>query len=202
MDSTWVDVAFPLAGGPMPHAYREALHRALALACPWLAQVAGAAVHPLKLSTGGGGAALLSGRTRLVLRLPPDKAEQARGLQGTRLGLGLGEAELRLGAPVLRPVLPWGTLYAHLVVSAAGDEAGFMAAVALELQGLGVRGRAICGRRQAWAAEGLAGHGLMVDGLSAADSLRLQRHGLGSHRHLGCGVFVPHKSAAAVGSPD
>jgi len=24
-------------------------------------------------------------------------------------------------------------------------------------------------------------------------------HGLGAHRRLGCGMFVPHKSAAAVG---
>ncbi len=38
----------------------------------------------------------------------------------------------------------------------------------------------------------------MLDGLSAGDSLRVQQHGLGAHRRLGCGVFVPHRSAAAV----
>jgi len=48
---------------------------------------------------------------------------------------------------------------------------------------------------------GLRGYSLMLDGLSAADSLRLQETGIGRHRRLGCGVFVPHKSAAAVGSP-
>jgi len=41
----------------------------------------------------------------------------------------------------------------------------------------------------------------MVDQLSAAQALRLMEHGLGAHRRLGCGLFVPHRSAAAVGAP-
>ena len=40
----------------------------------------------------------------------------------------------------------------------------------------------------------------MLHGLSAADSLTVQRAGIGPHRALGCGLFVPHKSAAAVGA--
>jgi len=41
---------------------------------------------------------------------------------------------------------------------------------------------------------------LMLHALPEEQSLRLQRCGLGPHRLLGCGIFVPHKSAAAVGS--
>jgi hypothetical protein len=40
---------------------------------------------------------------------------------------------------------------------------------------------------------------LMLDGLSHDDALRLLEHGIGPHRLWGCGLFVPHKSAAAVG---
>jgi hypothetical protein len=39
----------------------------------------------------------------------------------------------------------------------------------------------------------------MLHGLRARDSLRVLEQGLGEHRLMGCGVFVPHKSAAAVG---
>lgn len=200
MDGNWVDIAFPLIGGPLPRAYRMALDRALSAACPWLSTVPGAAVHPLKLSAGSSDQPLLSGRTRLVLRLPADTAERARGLQGTRLDLG--DTQLLLGQAAVKPVTPWGSLYAHLVVSPFDDESSFLEAVARELDGMAVQGRVICGRRQVVGPEQWVGYGLMVDGLSANASLTLQRLGLGPHRRLGCGVFVPHKSAAAVGVPD
>ena len=41
---------------------------------------------------------------------------------------------------------------------------------------------------------------MMLHGLGPEQSLRLQQRGLGPHRLLGCGLFVPHKSAAAVGA--
>ncbi|MFI4931427.1 MAG: type I-MYXAN CRISPR-associated protein Cas6/Cmx6, partial [Burkholderiales bacterium] len=58
-----------------------------------------------------------------------------------------------------------------------------------------------CGRRQQIGAPGrvITGFSLMLHGLSAADSLRVQRAGVGPHRMLGGGIFVPHRSAAAVG---
>lgn len=206
-DPDWADLAFALSGAPLPRAHRQALHAALAACAPWLADVAGLAVHPLKLS----GDALLSRRTRLVLRLPRAQAERARALEGARLQRD--GIDLQLGPASVRPLQAWGTLYAHFVADTAqveaqpaapADEAAFLDAVARELQALGVRGRAICGRRQVLAGEApgaaLVGYGLMIDGLSETDSLTLLHAGLGPHRQLGCGVFVPHKSAAAVGT--
>jgi hypothetical protein len=38
----------------------------------------------------------------------------------------------------------------------------------------------------------------MLDALSVDDARRVLDHGLGTHRSLGCGLFVPHRSAAAV----
>jgi hypothetical protein len=40
----------------------------------------------------------------------------------------------------------------------------------------------------------------MLHGLATAASLRVLEAGVGRHRRLGCGLFVPHKSAAAVGA--
>ncbi len=60
----------------------------------------------------------------------------------------------------------------------------------------------MCGKRQQRdsGAGAVVGFSLMLHGLSAADSLTVQRVGIGPHRALGCGLFVPHKSAAAVGA--
>jgi hypothetical protein len=69
------------------------------------------------------------------------------------------------------------------------------------LQDLQVRSQVICGKRQQrdWPEGRTTTFSLMLHGLTAVDSLRLQERGLGRHRLLGCGIFVPHKSAAAVG---
>jgi CRISPR-associated protein Cas6 len=200
--ATMVDMAFELQGRSVPRDHRRALADALDAALPWLAQAPGAGVHRLNLSAGGGPQALLSRRTRLVLRLPRDRAGDAAALQGRTLVVG--EDALHVGPGHVRELLPWGTLYAHFVAAAEEGDAGeavFLDAVNSGLQALGVAGRAICGRRQSIEGGRLAGYGLMIDGLAAAASLRVQEAGLGAHRLLGCGVFVPHKSAAAVGAP-
>jgi CRISPR-associated protein Cas6 len=87
------------------------------------------------------------------------------------------------------------------VAAEVDDEIAFMRAMDADLQALAVRSQVICGKRQhhAWPAGALTTFSLMLHGLSASDSLRLQELGLGRHRLLGCGIFVPHKSAAAVG---
>jgi CRISPR-associated protein Cas6 len=92
-------------------------------------------------------------------------------------------------------------LYAPAVAAPGDDEAVFLQAVEQELQGLQVRSQRVCGKRHSLLQEGqgVTTFSLMLHALSRADSLRLQEHGLGPHRLLGCGIFVPHKSAAAVG---
>ena len=39
---------------------------------------------------------------------------------------------------------------------------------------------------------------LMIADLQADESVRLQQHGIGDARLLGCGLFVPHKGIDAV----
>ncbi len=195
-----VDLAFPLAGRAVPRDYMQALHAALQQELPWLAQEPGAGIHPLKLVQGGGGpVGLLSQRTRLLLRLPRTRVAAARRLAGRTLLLG--EHPVQLGEPHERELLAHATLYAYAVAAAGEDEVAFMQAVAGELQALGVRTHTVCGKRGGRPHEGrtLTTFSLMLHALSQADSLRVQEQGLGPHRLLGCGVFVPHKSAAAVG---
>ncbi len=194
-----VDLAFAVQGSSLPRDHRRALAEVLTQALPWLSDEPGAGVHRLNVAAGGGEMALLSQRTRLTLRLPRARVGDAGALAG--LGLQFGQHGLRLGEPHLRELLPHSTLYAHFVATDAADEAAFLQTVQAQLAALEVDARAICGRRQCTEGGSLHGYGLMLDRLAPADALRVMANGLGPKRLWGCGLFVPHKSAAAVSSP-
>ncbi|MDH4060270.1 MAG: type I-MYXAN CRISPR-associated protein Cas6/Cmx6 [Aquincola sp.] len=197
--STVVDVAFPLRGTALPRDHRMLLAQALAEVAPWLADDPRSALLPVKVVHGVGDPALLPARARLLVRAARERAQALRGLSGRRLRLG--NDEVVLGDPVVRELLPHATLYAHFVDAAGADEATFLEATAAELKRLDAACHCVCGREQSLRGPGHALHGfsLLLHGLRAAASLRVLEQGLGGHRWMGCGVFVPHKSAAAVG---
>jgi len=193
-----VDMAFAVVGDALPRDHRRELAAAVGLALPWWAAQEGAGMHRLNVAAGAGPLALLSNRTRLTLRVPRERAADAAALAGA--ALRVGPATLRVGAPQPRELRPYSTLYAHLVAADDADELAFLDAVAAELSALGVACRSICGRRQVVEGGVLQGYSLMLDGLNAAGALRVLEAGIGRHRRWGCGVFVPHKSAVAVGT--
>ncbi len=199
-DAWMMDLSFELGGSTVAREHRRVLASAVERVLPWLAAERDAGLHPLNVATGAGTQALLSRRTRLTLRVPRHRLADAAQMEGA--SLAVGHATLQVGAPHVRELRPWGTLYAHLVAAQDDShELDFLRSVDAELQALGIQGRTICGRRQVLQTDRLQGYGLMLDGLNARDSLRLLQAGIGRHRRLGCGVFVPHKSAAAVGAP-
>lgn len=192
------DLAFALRGRAIPTDYADRLWRELLRCLPWLADEAGVGVHPLGGVSEGEGELYLSGRSRLILRLPLHRHLDARGLIGQHLDLGGG---VEVGQPTLRPLAPSAVLYSAFVHYGPADEAEFMQACDAELAALGFeRPRLICGkaRRGSTPAAALSGFSLMVHGLKREDSLRLQHSGLGGQRQRGCGIFVQHKSIAAV----
>ena len=196
-----VDVTFALRGDAVPRDHRGALAAALERRLPWLADPAHAGVHRINAVAGLGLTALLSLRARLTLRVARERIGDLQSLHGARLELD-GHA-LQVGdRGQVRELLPHGTLYAHLVATDDDDELAFLATIGHELDASNLPCRPICGRRQVIDNGGhaLTGYSLMLDGLSPGDSLRVLESGLGLHRRLGCGLFVPHKSAAAVGA--
>lgn len=199
--SRLVDLAFALQGRTVPRSHRAELAQALLHVLPWLADEPLAGVHRLNMSAGSGPEALLSNRTRLVLRLPRERVADAQALAGATLAVGSHSLRVQ-GPPQVRELLPYGTLYAHVVAAPNPDELAFLDDVDGELQQLGIAGRRMCGRQQALAngANPSVGYSLMLDGLSPAHAQQLMEQGLGPHRLWGCGLFIPHKSAAAVGS--
>lgn len=196
--ASMLDVSFALQGQALPREHAQALSQALCAHLPWLHADPFAGVHPVKLVAGNQAQALISLRTRLLLRVSAQRREEMRALEGCELQVA-GQA-LRLGQPHFRELLPHSTLYAYRVAARSSDEAAFMADVDAALADLSVTGMRVCGKHQRMALQGgdLHAFSLMLHALVPEQSLRLQQHGIGPHRLLGCGIFVPHKSAAAV----
>lgn len=195
----WVDFAYPLSGARLAQDHSAALYEALRALAPWLDEEPLAGVHPLRGVTLSAGELLLGGRARLTLRVPDARAGACERLQGGTLDLA---EPLTLGHASRRELLAHPVLHARLVVTGAEDEGRFVADVEREVSTLDIDCEVIVGRRGAVRAGGALqpGFSLMLHGLSPGDSLLAQCRGIGLLRKLGCGVFVPHKSVAAVGA--
>jgi len=193
-----VDVAFDVRGTSLPVEYAWLLLRAVEARLPWLPDEARAGIHPLRTAPTGYGVVLLAQRAKLVLRLPEARLPDALALQ--HASLAVGDSELGVGTGAARPLRPSATLSAQRVATGAGDEAAFEADVADTLRRMGVAARYISGRPRGGDAGGrkIAGYALALHGLGPADSLRIQREGIGGDRRLGWGVFVPAKAIVAA----
>jgi CRISPR-associated protein Cas6 len=193
-----VDVVFPLDGKFLARDHAQVLHDALAALWPRLFAQPLTGVHAIKLVSGLGEQALLSRRARLLLRVPLAWAQTL--LEIEPLEFQIHGQTLRLGTPHLREIQAHSTLYAYQVAASAVDEASSMDAVSRELAALGVTGERVCGKwHQVRLNQGVVNtFSLMLHALAPEQSLRLQAQGIGPYRLFGCGLFIPHKSAAAV----
>ena len=195
-----VDVVFALEQGTLADDHAGALSLAVRRALPWFDDEAEAGILPLSGLARGDGVRFVGRRSRLALRLPLRRSASADSLAGARLDLD-GVA-LKLGASSIRPLVPArGVVYSHFVSMDTDDEIEFLARCRVLLAERGLKPQLITGKaRELRALAGLVrGFSLMLHGLGAAESLAVQEAGLGGHRALGCGIFVPHKSVAAVG---
>lgn len=204
-----VDVAYAISCRCLPvdhaHDLRQALHQIL----PWLAEEGGAGIHPLHGAESGNGwtrpenpgdLLYLSRRTRLTLRLPRHRIDEAGALTGRELEIA--GHRLVVGANSVRPLSPITTIFArHVVIGAQADEQAFLAAVVQQLGEMGIRPKKmLCGMEKVIATPpgGLRTRSLMLADLTVEESVRLQQRGLGPERQLGCGLFIPHKGVDEV----
>jgi CRISPR-associated protein Cas6 len=197
---TTLDYAFSVAGDVIERDYPAGLYRALAALLPWLEDEPLAGVHPMRGLTPCPGGLMVGGRTRIMLRIPEHRVEACAALEGADLRLA---SPLHVGRASRRELLPYPVLHSRLVITGTEDEAGFARDAEAELAALAIDCDIIVGRRgelRVNEQRTLVGYSLMLHGLSTGDSLRAQEHGLGQERKLGCGLFVPHKSIAAVGT--
>jgi len=199
-----VDAAFAIECRSLPVDHAFALSAAIQAALPWFAEEPQAGLHTVHGAASGAGwqrpegedALLqLSHRTRLVLRLPERRMRDAAALTGQMLDVA--GFPMRVGRLSPRPLLRIASLFSRSVIFGnAGDETEFLAAAAEALRALGVEASTmLCGREVTLATpqRPYRTRSLMVTVATPAQSLELQRQGLGEARKLGCGLFIPHK---------
>lgn len=217
-----VDAVFAITCRSLPVDHAHALAQAIEAVLPWFAQEPGAGLHTVHGAASASGwmrpegedAMLqLARRAKLALRLPRHRLDDAKALLGRTLQVA--GWPLRVDTLSVRPLSRITTLYARSVVltatggessampATAGDEAAFLAATASALRALGIKpGTMLCGRVTPLATPTFThrARSLMLAGLTPDHSIALQRHGLGTMRNLGCGVFIPHKDIGDLGS--
>jgi CRISPR-associated protein Cas6 len=193
-----LDMVFSVRGNSIPRDHGFVLWRELRACLPWLDAEAHAGIHSIRGAPANDDILLLTQRTKLVLRLPATRVTDAESLHGRQLDLD--GYVLQIGASRQRPLLAFATLYSQLVCTGSDDELEFHRDIAAELGRIDVACKFICGKRRALRAEQteVRGYSLMLQDLELEQSALIQQVGLGEHRKLGCGIFVPHKSIAAV----
>ncbi len=199
----FTDIIFSLRGSSVMPGYAAPLWQALRASLPWLAEEPGAAIHPLARVSPGQSSLYLGRHSRLILRLPQHRVEEAFELCGRILEIG-ASVKIEVGDASLRPLRPAAVQHSPFVTLDNATEADFLVKAERRLSEIGIDCHMVCGKEhemQGEESEGmLRGHSLMLHGLTRENSLRIQHAGLGAGRKLGCGVFVPHKAVAAVGA--
>lgn len=204
-----VDVVYNIQCRCLPVDHAWALSQAISAALPWFADEPEAGLHPIHVADSGNGwmrpdapdALLqLSRRTRLMLRLPKHRVEDAGKLSGQTLDVG-GNV-MKVEKATVKPLSAMTTLFSRYIVSAEGmDEAAFLREAQSLLADMGIRPKKmLCGIERIIATPDRRIHtrSLMLADLAAEESVKLQQRGLGPGRTLGCGLFLPHKDIKEV----
>ncbi|MGB5297665.1 MAG: type I-MYXAN CRISPR-associated protein Cas6/Cmx6 [Thiogranum sp.] len=145
----------------------------------------------------------LSHRSRMTLRVPKHRVDDAHQLSGQTLDIDGHRLEIGKANVKLFSTLP--TQFSRYVVVPEGiehdDEEAFMAYAAEQLRALGIKLRKLlCGRTHAIRQPDgdLYTRSLMLADLEVEEAVTLQQQGIGRHKTMGCGLFIPHKGIRAV----
>lgn len=208
-----VDLLFDIRCRELPVDHAHDLARALGTLLPQLGQDPRFGVHTIHLAGSQNGwerpdprlgqRLMLSRRTKLTLRVPRESLQQVQDvLQGAELDVA--GCKLAIGASKQKKLSSQGTIFSRHVVLEPGeesDENAFLERVVTALAERGIRVRkALCGMT----AEVNGPNGpiqtrsIMIADLKAEESVLLQQEGIGPMRHMGCGIFIPHKGIDAV----
>lgn len=203
-----VDVLFSISCNTLPVDHAHALSTAVKEALPWFEEEEQAGLHLIHVAESGNGwerpqggdeVLYLSRRTKLSLRVPQHRLEDAKALSGQRLDVAGNEMEV--GKSMVRLLSTSTTQYARYVaVSEQGQgEDEFIAELVKELRASGLRfKKVLCGKESTFnTPEGpMVTRSLMVADLPIEDAVRLQEIGVGPHQHkkMGFGLFIAHKA--------
>jgi len=200
-----VDLVFAIQCKCLPVDHSHALSDSVQKVLPWLTEEPSAGVHSIHVAASGNGwmrpddpdALLhLSRRTKLELRVPKHRIDDARQLEGQTLEVGGYSIEVK--EATLRPMSEITTLFSRYLATSDNleNEEQVLEWVVEQLRLLGIKPRKmLCGTEHFINTPNgkIRTRSLMMAELGVEESIRLQEQGLGPFRIMGCGLFIPHK---------
>jgi len=209
LDNEMVDIVCSINCRSLPVDHANALAEALIEHAAWLKSDTGAGVHPISIQEAGNGwmrpegadeLLHLSRRTKLILRAPRSRLEEAQEITGKELDVA-GNA-FSIQKMEMRELQAMETLFSRYnIVEDGNSEEDFLKLVFQALKDMDISPRKMLpgkGRVIRTSDGELHTSSLMIAELKPEESIGLQTRGIGEHQHLGCGLFVPHKGIREV----
>lgn len=201
-----INLSFRVNGTELPADHN---HRLLAAICKLLPQIHKLEKIAINTITGipnKQGKITLTHKSRLLLRLPVEAIAQVYPLVNQTLDIG--GCKIQLGDAELQTLKPVDILKARLVtIKGYTEPETFLGAAYRQLQELSINAnvgipanekgepkRLTLKIRHEEKQHIIVGFSVIVSDLSPEDSIKLQIHGLGGKRRLGCGIFCPNIS--------
>ena len=205
-----VDLAFRINCPRLPLDHAHSLSSELLRELPWLGEEEHAGVHLIHGAASGNGwfrpedvqneVLHLSKRTRMRLRVPKHRLDDARALSGKTLDIE--GHPLELGSSEVFLLSSLSTLFARYVLTREeDDEQQFLEEAAEQMRAIGINCRKMLSgitHKMRFPGGDVFTRSLMVADLEPEQSVRLQQVGLGEGRSIGCGLFIPHKGIKPV----
>jgi CRISPR-associated protein Cas6 len=202
-----VDLQFSIDCKALPVDHAHALSAAIQQALSWFAEDEIAALHLIHGADSGNGwerpeasddVLYLSRRTKLILRVPAERINDAMALTGQVLDVD-GNT-MTVNQATKRQLSITTSLYSRHVAAEPGEEEEeFLQRIVTQMRGMELRfAKVLCGKEHHLGTSegGLITRSLLVADLNFDDAITLQERGVGAkeHKKLGCGLFIAHKT--------
>ena len=189
-----IDLAFQVTSQtPMFSDHGYQLFGAISRLLPQVHEPNGIAVLPISGQQIGDRKIQLGKSSRLTIRVASTDIATWLPLAGKTLDVA--GAKLQIGVPEIRSLIPATALRSRLVTTKnCQDQPRFELELRKQMAAFGVNEQAIfsIGKRRTIRIRDkeVVGYEVIIEGLTADESLAIQTSGLGGRRHMGCGVFV------------
>ena len=199
-----LDLVYPALGNTLPVDHAYSLYGALARLLPQIHQQDGNIRYcPINGDPVGEGLLSLTRQSRFRLRLEATMVPSAMVLANKLLDIS--GHKVRIGAPSVSTLASNDRLYSRFVtIKNSVEPDSFLASLRERLREMGIQGETAIPvhldgprrgeiHRKVMRISGMAivGYPVIIDGLSAEDSIRLQSEGVGGRQRIGAGFFLP-----------
>lgn len=209
-----IDLSFRLLGDQLPVDHGYALYSSISHQFARLHTADWLAIHTINGLALGGRTLRLTPKSRLQLRLPPERLPDVLPLAGKQLLLTDQSREypIRLAVPEVYALKPSPSLHSRCVVIKVSeaeksnrqpDREMFLKALHTQMKDREIggevwiderkdkQGRELSRRILHIKGKAIIGYAVRISGLKPDDSIKLQEVGLGGKQKMGCGIFIP-----------